>query len=104
MCVASERFRRSSKTARAQSSAAWSPSRDHLFCSLNGGFLMSITPNPNLQALTDAGVAIWLDSLKRSWLTEGTLEAWRDEYVLHGVTTNPAIFGAAFASDEYDSE
>ncbi len=59
---------------------------------------MSTTPNPNLQALTDAGVAVWLDSLKRSYLTGGTLEAWRDEYVLHGVTTNPAIFGEAFAT------
>ncbi len=28
----------------------------------------------------------------------------RDEYVLHGVTTNPAIFGEAFASDEYDEQ
>ncbi len=36
---------------------------------------MSATPNPNLQALTDAGVAVWLDSLKRSYLTGGTLEA-----------------------------
>lgn len=65
---------------------------------------MSTTPNPNLQALTDAGVAVWLDSLKRSYLTGGTLEAWRDEYVLHGVTTNPAIFGEAFATDEYDDQ
>ncbi|MEH3053574.1 MAG: transaldolase [Patulibacter minatonensis] len=65
---------------------------------------MSSTANPNLQALTDAGVAVWLDSLKRSYLTEGTLEAWRTEYVLHGVTTNPAIFGEAFASDEYDDQ
>lgn len=65
---------------------------------------MSSTPNPNLQALTDAGVAVWLDSLKRSYLTEGKLAAWRDEYVLHGVTTNPAIFGEAFASDEYDEQ
>ncbi len=65
---------------------------------------MSTTPNPNLQALTDAGVAVWLDSLKRSYLTGGTLEGWRDEYVLHGVTTNPAIFGEAFATDEYDDQ
>lgn len=65
---------------------------------------MSTTPNPNLQALTDAGVAVWLDSLKRSYLTGGTLEGWRDEYVLHGVTTNPAIFGEAFATDEYDEQ
>jgi transaldolase len=66
---------------------------------------MSSTPNPNLQALTDAGVAVWLDSLKRSYLTEGTLVAWRDEYVLHGVTTNPAIFGEAFADgDSYDAQ
>lgn len=65
---------------------------------------MATTPNPNLQALTDAGVAVWLDSLKRSYLTGGTLADWRDEYVLHGVTTNPAIFGEAFASDEYDEQ
>jgi transaldolase len=65
---------------------------------------MSTTPNSNLLALTDAGVAVWLDSLKRSYLTSGTLQAWRDEYVLRGVTTNPAIFGEAFASDEYDEQ
>ena len=65
---------------------------------------MSPTPNKNLQALTDAGVAVWLDSLKRSYITGGTLEGWREEYVLHGVTTNPAIFGEAFASDEYDEQ
>jgi transaldolase len=65
---------------------------------------MSPTPNANLQALTNAGVAVWLDSLKRSYLTGGTLEGWREEYVLHGVTTNPAIFGDAFKSDEYDEQ
>jgi transaldolase len=65
---------------------------------------MSTTPNPKLQALTEAGVAVWLDSLKRSYLTGGTLDEWRQEYVLHGVTTNPAIFGEAFKSDEYDEQ
>ena len=65
---------------------------------------MSPTPNPTLQALTNEGVAVWLDSLRRSWLTDGTLAAWRDEYVLHGVTTNPAIFGEAFKTDEYDEQ
>lgn len=65
---------------------------------------MSPTPNPTLQALTDDGVAVWLDALRRSWIQEGTLAAWRDEYVLHGVTTNPAIFGDAFKTDEYDDQ
>lgn len=65
---------------------------------------MSTTPNANLKALTEAGVAVWLDSLKRSYLTEGTLAAWRDEYSLRGVTTNPAIFGEAFGTDEYDEQ
>lgn len=66
---------------------------------------MSSSPNANLQALTDAGVAVWLDSLKRSYLTGGDLAGWRDEYVLHGVTTNPAIFGEAFADgDSYDEQ
>ncbi|MFT4036220.1 MAG: transaldolase [Patulibacter sp.] len=66
---------------------------------------MSTTPNLNLQALTDAGVAVWLDSLKRSYLTDGQLAAWRDEYVLRGVTTNPAIFNEAFGDgDGYDEQ
>lgn len=65
---------------------------------------MSPTPNPTLQALTNEGVAIWLDALRRSWIQDGTLAAWRDEYVLHGVTTNPAIFGDAFKTDEYDDQ
>lgn len=65
---------------------------------------MNTTPNPRLQELTDAGTAIWLDALRRSWLADGTLERWREEYVLHGVTTNPAIFGEAFKTDEYDDQ
>ena len=60
--------------------------------------------NPNLQALTEAGVSVWLDSMRRAWLTEGTLVEYRDEFVLRGVTTNPAIFGEALKSDEYDAQ
>lgn len=65
---------------------------------------MTATANPNLRALTDAGTVTWLDSLRRSWIADGTLERWREEYVLHGVTTNPAIFGEAFKTDEYDDQ
>src|ERR1700712_4099426 len=60
--------------------------------------------NTNLQALTDAGVSVWLDTMKRSYLTEGKLAEFRDEYVLQGVTTNPSIFGAALKTDEYDAQ
>ncbi|GGL76595.1 transaldolase [Glutamicibacter protophormiae] len=56
--------------------------------------------NPNTQALTDAGVSIWLDDLSRERLTSGSLAALIEEKNVVGVTTNPAIFAAALSNAE----
>jgi transaldolase len=56
-----------------------------------------------LEALTEAGVSIWLDDLSRRRLTTGNLaELIRDRHVV-GVTSNPTIFAAAMAkAEDYD--
>lgn len=55
-----------------------------------------MTPNP-LQALTDAGVSIWLDDLDRERITSGGLARLAAESCVRGVTTNPTIFGNAIS-------
>jgi transaldolase len=58
-----------------------------------------------LKALTEAGVAIWLDDLSRERLTNGGLATLvRDSHVV-GVTTNPTIFQKAISgSATYDDQ
>lgn len=51
--------------------------------------------NQNLQALSAAGVSVWLDDLSRHRLTSGNLAELIAEYSVVGVTTNPSIFAAA---------
>lgn len=58
--------------------------------------------NPNTQALSDAGVSIWLDDLSRSRLTSGSLKKLIGEQNVVGVTTNPSIFAAALAKGDAD--
>lgn len=48
--------------------------------------------NPQLKALTDAGVSVWLDQLGRSLVAGGELKRMVEEESLRGVTSNPAIF------------
>ncbi len=64
-----------------------------------------MSANPRTQALTDAGVSIWLDDLSRSRLTDGGLEKLIASRNVVGVTTNPAIFQAAITgADDYDAD
>ena len=58
-----------------------------------------------LQALSDAGVSIWLDDLSRERIESGNLtDLVKDRHVV-GVTTNPTIFAAALADGErYDDQ
>ncbi len=58
-----------------------------------------------LQALSDAGVSIWLDDLSRERIETGNLaELIKDKHVV-GVTTNPTIFASAIAEGErYDDQ
>ncbi|MBM6620822.1 transaldolase [Micrococcaceae bacterium RIT802] len=58
--------------------------------------------NPNTQALSDAGVSIWLDDLSRSRLTSGSLKELIGGMNVVGVTTNPSIFAAALSKGDAD--
>ena len=61
--------------------------------------------NPHLKALTDAGVSVWLDQIRRSLVEDGELERMVAEDSLRGVTSNPSIFEKAIlGSDDYDDE
>ncbi|WP_019853741.1 transaldolase [Actinopolyspora mortivallis] len=53
--------------------------------------------NSNLQALTDAGVAIWLDDLSRQRINSGNLAELIANHNLVGVTSNPTIFAGAMS-------
>jgi transaldolase len=66
---------------------------------------MQMTQNPNLAALSAAGVSVWLDDLSRQRLESGNLEELIDTKSVVGVTTNPTIFQKALAEgDAYDAQ
>ena len=61
--------------------------------------------NERLAALTDAGVAVWLDQIHREMIESGDLKALVDEKSLRGETSNPAIFEKAImGGDAYDDK
>src|SRR5438270_11862664 len=61
--------------------------------------------NPNLAALSAAGVSVWLDDLSRQRLQSGNLQELIDTKCVVGVTTNPSIFQKAFAEgDVYNDQ
>jgi transaldolase len=61
--------------------------------------------NPNLAALSAAGVSVWLDDLSRTRLKTGNLQELIDTHSVVGVTTNPSIFQAALShGDAYDAQ
>jgi transaldolase len=64
-----------------------------------------MTQNPNLAALSAAGVSVWLDDLSRERLQSGNLQNLIDTRSVVGVTTNPSIFQAALSKgDAYDGQ
>jgi transaldolase len=64
-----------------------------------------MTQNPNLAALSAAGVSVWLDDLSRERLQSGNLAELRDTKSVVGVTTNPSIFQAALSKgNAYDDQ
>jgi transaldolase len=66
---------------------------------------MKMTQNPNLAALSEAGVSVWLDDLSRDRIKSGNLQELIDTKSVVGVTTNPSIFQKALAdSDMYDDQ
>lgn len=61
--------------------------------------------NPNLAALYEAGVSVWLDDLSRTLIDSGKLKELTETDSVTGVTTNPAIFQAALSKgDAYNSQ
>jgi transaldolase len=61
--------------------------------------------NDNLQALSDAGVSIWLDDLSRDRLDSGNLAELVKVRNVVGVTTNPTIFQLAMSKgNAYDDQ
>src|SRR6195256_3048581 len=64
-----------------------------------------MTQNPNLAALSAAGVSVWLDDLSRGRLESGNLQELIDTKCVVGVTTNPTIFqGALSQGHAYDAQ
>lgn len=64
-----------------------------------------MTQNPNLAALSAAGVSVWLDDLSRERLQTGNLQELIDTKSVVGVTTNPSIFQAALSKgNAYDAQ
>jgi transaldolase len=58
-----------------------------------------------LQALHDAGVSIWLDTLSRELLDSGEFARLISDCAVTGATSNPTIFAKAItASDSYDEQ
>lgn len=61
--------------------------------------------NPNLAALSAAGVSVWLDDLSRDRLRSGNLQELIDTKSVVGVTTNPSIFQKALSEGHtYDAQ
>ncbi len=52
-----------------------------------------------LARIAQHGQQIWLDKLSRSLVASGELARWVQEHGVAGVTSNPAIFASAIASD-----
>jgi len=59
---------------------------------------LSVTTNPNLTALSEAGVSIWLDDLSRGRINSGNLAELIEKQAVVGVTSNPTIFAKALSN------
>jgi transaldolase len=57
-----------------------------------------VTTNPNLKALSEAGVSIWLDDLSRQRISSGNLAELITDQAVVGVTSNPTIFANALSN------
>ena len=66
---------------------------------------MTTGVNERLQSLTEQGVSVWLDQIRRGMIESGELQRLVDESSLRGVTSNPAIFEKAIlGSTDYDDQ
>ena len=61
--------------------------------------------NANLAALSQAGVAVWLDDLSRELVQTGRLAEHVEQQSVVGVTSNPTIFATALKKgDRYEDQ
>ncbi|MGI9557243.1 MAG: transaldolase [Solirubrobacterales bacterium] len=59
----------------------------------------------NNRALHDAGQSLWLDSITRELVTQGTLQRYIDDLSVTGLTSNPTIFDKALQGGaDYDDQ
>ena len=57
------------------------------------------------QRLKDLGQSLWLDNITRNLLADGTLQRYRDEFSVTGLTSNPTIFDHAIRNGHaYDAD
>ena len=62
-------------------------------------------PRSRLHARSEQGQSVWVDSLARQWLQDGTLERLIAEDAVVGVTSNPTIFQKAMSEGTaYDDQ
>jgi transaldolase len=58
-----------------------------------------------LHELSERGQSVWIDSLSREWLRDGTLDELIRDHAVVGVTSNPTIFQKALSEgDWYDEQ
>jgi transaldolase len=58
-----------------------------------------------LHQLSELGQSVWIDTITRDWLEDGTLRRLIDENAVVGVTSNPTIFQKAIgAGSAYDEQ
>ena len=61
--------------------------------------------NANLQKLHALGQSLWLDSIAREMLGNGTISRYIAEFSVTGLTSNPTIFEHAIGTgDLYDAQ
>ena len=57
------------------------------------------------QQLHDLGQSLWIDTITRRMLDDGTEQRYVDEYSVTGQTSNPTIFDKAISGgDDYDEQ
>jgi len=62
-------------------------------------------PDSRLHRLSELGQSVWIDSISRQWLQDGTLARLIEEDAVVGVTSNPTIFQKAMAEGTaYDEQ
>jgi transaldolase len=62
-------------------------------------------PKSRLHQLSELGQSVWVDSLSRAWLQDGTLMSLMEDDAVVGVTSNPTIFQKALSEgNAYDEQ